>query len=167
MDLRYLSIVIVVIVLIIGFVQVWSSYKDLKRRRDLVVEFGNKFSEFAKQQEFDNQLYFWLTQNSVTVQSELGSLGIVAYKPPAANYMIENYPIIVNLIPELRRDKTDNRMFRDMAIYQEHANMCLDVLIRYLGLLEKWLKEATNDLRNPLIWLRNGFKRFYSYRFMY
>lgn len=156
MDLRYFAILVIAIVLIIGYVQTRSEYKDLRKRKDLIVEFGNKFNEFCKQSEFDNQLYFWLVQNSVLVQSELGSFGIVAYKPPSANYMIPNYQVIVNLIPELRREKTDNSMFRDMAIYHEHANLCLEVLIRYLGLLEKWLGEATIELRNPFIWLRNG-----------
>ena len=72
------------------------------------------------------------------------------------SYIIQNYQVIVNLLPELRRAKTENRLFRDAEIYREHASMCLDVLVRYLGVIERRLQSAKDELRNPFIWLRQG-----------
>ena len=133
-------------------------YNELKKRKDFIFEFSSKLVEFSGKPEFDNALYFWLTQNSVAIQSELGPYGIIAYKPPAADYMYPNYQIIVNLLPELRRAKTGTYLFQDYETQREQASMCLDVLIRYSGVLEQWLKETRNDFHNPLVWLRQGFQ---------
>jgi hypothetical protein len=156
MDSRYIPILGIALVMAIGFFKTLAYYRALKKRRDFVSEFSDKFVEFANKPDFDGKLYYWLTHNSVAVQSELGPLGIVTYKPPAAGYMIQNYQIVVNLLPELRREKTENRLFRNDEIHREYASMCLDVLVRYLGVIDRWLQGAKGELQNPLIWLRQG-----------
>ncbi|CBE67798.1 membrane protein of unknown function [Candidatus Methylomirabilis oxygeniifera] len=156
MDSRYIAAVSMAFVIAIGFLRTLTAYRGLKKRRDFVSEFSDKFVEFANNPDFDGKLYYWLTHNSVAIQSELGPLGVASYKPPAIDYVIHNYQMIVNLLPELRRKKTENRLFRDGEIHREYATMCLDILVRYLGVIDRWLQEARDELRNPFIWLGQG-----------
>ncbi len=156
MNPTLLIAICLIAILIIGVVKVYLGYRELKQRRDFVVEYANKFSEFAKKPGFDEELYFWLTHNSVAIQGELGQYGKIDYKPPAANYVIQNYQVIVNLLPELRREKTGGYAFTSARIYQEEVSICLDTLVRYLGVIDKRLGEALSEARNPFIWLREG-----------
>ena len=87
MNSRYIAALSIVLVMAIGFLKTLTYYKGLKKRRDFVSEFTDKFVEFASKPDFDGALYYWLTHNSVAIQSELGLFGVMAYKPPAASYM--------------------------------------------------------------------------------
>ncbi len=81
-------------------------------------------------------------------------MGIFAkYKPPHANYMIGDYPVLVNLLPELNRAANDEFLGR---IAGEYATMIEEVLDRYSGELETSADRAKAPLRNPLIWFREG-----------
>lgn len=69
-----------------------------------------------------------------------------SYKPPFANYIIHNYQIIANTIPQIR---TGQAHPNDLASVED----CIFMLIGYL---ENGLGALDRGLRNPWHWLTVG-----------
>jgi len=82
----------------------------------------------------------------------IGTFGVMSYKPTFQNYMIHNYNIIINTIPK----------FREGPIESFDVNSVDDCLLRYLGHLEELSIDTQRNLRNPIIWFREGFKEIIS-----
>ena len=117
---------------------------------NFAIDYLNKFREFSKayldNNNFDSKLYEWLIFNSTKIQTQLGSYGVLAYRPPFANYMFENYQIIVNTLPKMRTGGVHN-----------HDIMAVDdTLMRYIGMLGDIINSSRKNLFNPFIWLRIG-----------
>lgn len=123
-------------------------------------EFRNRFIEYCNSQGKNSDAYTWLTLNSARMQSEMGALGVYeAFKPPAASYMIRNYQIITNMLPELRRYIDQDReslgtMFG--STIDSYMKAIDEALLRYIGVLQEREGTARRNLKNPLIWLRTG-----------
>lgn len=90
--------------------------------------------------------------NVTKIQNAVGNFGVMTFKPAFANYMINNYQIIVNSLPK----------FRDGSIDNYEVNSVDDCLLRYIGNLEDYRTDAIKNLKNPIIWFREGFKELIS-----
>ena len=124
-------------------------YRKLFGRRDFAVEYYNTFAKVAESfgtEEFDHESYRWLTKNGIKMQAELGSLGVISYKPAFSNYYIQNYQPVLNTIPELR---TGNAHRSDLMTLD-------DMLVRHIGRLDNRLEQSLSELKNPIFWLRDG-----------
>ena len=150
-------------VFITGFVQVYNRHSRVVKKIDFAEEYRNKFVEFTNKYfktyehysssgDFDGELYVWLTMNVNKIQNFVGSFGVVSYKPAFQNYMINNYQIIINTIPKFREGKVKNI---DVGAVD-------DCLLRYIGYLEENSKDTLKNLRNPIIWFREGFREILS-----
>jgi len=84
----------------------------------------------------------------------MGDGGIIAFKQPFSNYQIPNYPIILNLLPELR--KTIERLPISNSLVGDYAIALQEALLRHMGALEDSLQTSRNYLKNPLVWFREG-----------
>ena len=71
--------------------------------------------------------------------------------------MFNNYQIVLNLIPEIRRELGDNILSIDKSTAIDYAGMVSDSIIRYIGDLSDQLDVIQKELRNPIIWIREGF----------
>jgi hypothetical protein len=153
----------IVISFIIGFVVVYKRLSRLVENIDFAGEYRNKFIDFANKYvksydkgnhtgDFDGEKYVWLTLNVTKIQDQVGSFGVISYKPAFENYMINNYQIIVNTLPKFREGKIEN--FDVDAVD--------DCLLRYIGHLKDYKKDAIKNLKNPIIWFREGFKEIIS-----
>jgi hypothetical protein len=140
----------------LGFISLVLRHRALSGRQTFTIEFINRLGQFAKAEGFDAEQYTWLTQHSVQMQEELGPLGVVNYKPPGNLGFIPRYHVILNLLPELRRLRMGEYHFAAEEIFSEQANLCLDTLVRYSGVLDRSSVESLRQLRNPLAWLREG-----------
>lgn len=149
-------LITIVAVLAVGLTSLVRRRRALSEQMAFAVEFTNRLGEFASAQAFDGQQYTWLTQHAVQMQEDLGPLGIVDYKPPGNLGFIPRYQVILNLLPELRRLRMGEYHFGVDDIFREQANLCLDTLVRYSGVLERRLAQSLSQLRNPLAWLREG-----------
>ncbi|WP_103919307.1 hypothetical protein, partial [Candidatus Venteria ishoeyi] len=149
--------------LVVGFFIVFKRHSRIIKKIDFAGEYRNKFIEFANKyfnnsdqsgssSKFDNELYVWLTMNVSKIQSYVGDFGIMAYKPAYQNYMINNYQIIINTIPK----------FRDGQIQNFDVTSVDDCLLRYIGYLENYSKETLSNLKNPIIWFREGIREIIS-----
>ena len=150
-------------VFIIGFVQVYNRNSRVVKKIDFAGEYRNKFIEFSNKYfetydrwsragDFDGQLYVWLTTNVSKIQGNLGSFGIMDYIAPFQTYRVSNYQIIINTLPK----------FRDETVIDFDVNSVDDCLLRYIGYLEEYCQDTQNNLRNPIVWFREGFKEIIS-----
>src|SRR5690554_5572672 len=101
----------ILVIFVIGFVQVYSRHNRIVKKIDFAGEYRNKFIDFAnkyfenyshwnRSETFDYKQYAWLTMNGDKIQNDVGSFGIMSYKPAFQNYMINDYCIIINTIPK-------------------------------------------------------------------
>ena len=150
-------------VFIIGFVQVYNRHSIVVKKIGFAGEYRNKFIEFSnkyfetydrwsKAGDFDGQLYVWLTMNVSKIQGNLGTFGVMDYIAPFQTYRVSNYQIVINTI----------RKFRDGAVKEFDVNSVDDCLLRYIGYLEEYSKDTLKNLRNPIIWFREGFREILS-----
>jgi len=150
-------------VFIIGFVQVYYRHSRIVKKISFAGEYRNKFVAFANKYfqtydrwsragDFDGELYVWLTMNVSKIQDYVGSFGVMSYKPAFQNYMFNNYQIIINTIPK----------FREGQVEKFDVGAVDDCLLRYIGYLEEYSKDTLKNLRNPIVWFREGFRELLS-----
>jgi hypothetical protein len=153
----------ILVIFTIGFVQVYNRYNRVVKKIDFAGEYRNKFFEFANKYfknydrwsrsgNFDGEQYVWLTMNVSRIQNYLGTFGIMDYITPFQTYKVSNYQIVINTLPK----------FRDGSIQDFDVNSVDDSLLRYIGYLEEYQKETQRNLRNPVIWFREGFREILS-----
>jgi hypothetical protein len=119
---------IIVTILGLGLWQVIRKYKNISDRMEFTKEYLERFNKFIARQEFDGTEYNWLTLRVTKIQEELGQCGILtSYRPPFANFMYNNYQLIINILPEIRSG----------AAHPEMVNACQDAMIRHLGVLSE------------------------------
>lgn len=149
--------------MILGFIRILKRNFFFYDSINLANDFLTKLREYFHSRGKNLDAYSWLIYNSNKMQNEMGSFGIYAkYKPPYQNNYLNNYPIILNLIPELRRILEDEYL-KDTSISIQYAQAIEEALIRYLGKLGELLKENEKALKNPVIWLREGFQLIISF----
>jgi hypothetical protein len=150
-------------VFIIGFVQVYNRHSRVVKKIDFAGEYRNKFVDFANKYfqtydrysrsgDFDGKLYVWLTMNVIKIQSNLGTFGVMDYIAPFQTYRVSNYQIVINTIPK----------FRDGSVKDFDINSVDDCLLRYIGYLKEYSKDTLKNLRNPIVWFREGFREILS-----
>lgn len=153
----------ILIVFVVGFINVYKRHSRIVEKIDFAGEFRNKFVELAniyfqdaakysRSGTLDNDLYVWLTLNVSKMQSIVGSFGVMSYKPAFQNYMVNNYQIIINTLPK----------FREGQVHHFDASSVDDCLLRYIGSSEEYKKEMESNLKNPLVWFREGFQVIFS-----
>lgn len=166
MSATWIIILSLLLILVIGFIVLISRYvKNSKRLyfayeyRDKFVQLANSYSSsydrFDRRGALDPDLYTWLMKNVNQIQFDLGSLGRVHYIAPFRIYEVSNYQVIINTIPKFRTGKLDDF----------DVNTADDCLLRYSGMLEKIIERNWKDIKNPIIWFREGFQQILSLPF--
>lgn len=150
-------------VFIIGLIQVYNRHFHIVKKIDFADEYRNKFIEFtnkyfenydrwSRSGNFDGRLYVWLTMNVNKIQNNLGSMGIMEYIAPFHVYRVSNYQIVINTIPK----------FKDRSIENFDINSVDDCLLRFIGYLTEYSKGTLKNLKNPIVWFREGFREILS-----
>jgi hypothetical protein len=144
-------------ILLLGLVTTLWRLSRIIERANFLNEFTTKFGRYVHSQGEDESLYVELTGLATRMQRELGAYGIMAmYRPPFAGFAYRNYPVILNMLPEYRETSGDPILQRNQA--PQYASAIRDVLIRYSGALSEREADVRKELRNPLIWFREGVK---------
>ena len=150
-------------ILLTGFIVLRKSFLNTQKRLVFTTKYRNQFVEFAnnfytnydrldRRGEIDHEKYVWLTKNANKMQGMLGQTGLMEYIGPFQQYKISNYNIVLNTIPK----------FRDKSILEFDVNSVDDCLLRYIGIVEELTNERLKQLKNPLLWLQQGFKELFS-----
>jgi hypothetical protein len=153
----------ILLIFLIGFIQLFRTHSRTIKKHEFASEYRNKFIEFSnkyfeqydrysKSGNLDSELYVWLTKNVSKIQSNVGSFGIMSYKPAFQNYMINNYQLIINTIPKFREGQVENFDVTSVD----------DCLLRYIGHIEERSDGTLKNLKNPIIWFRVGFQEIIS-----
>ncbi|QGG57901.1 hypothetical protein [Paenibacillus sp. B01] len=161
---NWMLFVVILIIFIIGLARSIYDYLQALRKNNYSVEFINIFREFAtiliQQEHFESEKYQWLMMNASKMQNMMGSYGIASYKPPFANYMFKNYQLIVNGIREIKdtfqRAASSYGLSFEKRWVIESINIVDDALITFVGAMGNYKDEVNKQLKNPLIWLREG-----------
>jgi hypothetical protein len=154
----------VMIVFALGALKTYKKLLRIREKLDFSIEYHNKFIEFSnlfvksydkwnRSGDLDEELYVWLTKNVNKIHNYLGRFGLISYKPAFQNDHIRDYPIIINTIPK----------FREGEIQGLEVGIVSDCLIRYIGYLENCNDGNLKNLKNPIIWFREGFKYVLSF----
>ena len=121
-------------------------------------EFMHKLKAYVESSGRDNESYAWLTHRSSKMQKILGHYGVYAsYRPPYADFQFQNYPVILNMLPELRKTLEDDVLSRGNLAHQ-YAVSLQETILRYVGVLEDREGEFYKCTRNPVIWFREGIR---------
>lgn len=155
------SILFLLVTTTIGFMYVKNASKHTQNCIAFADEFLLKVEEYVQSKGEDILSYEWLITNSSQMQSALGIMGIAEqYKPPFANYMIPNYAIIVNTLPELRQAIER----RSRIAYEDYITI-RETILRYIGVVNQQKSKFEKNLKNPLIWFFRGMTQILSFPF--
>jgi len=158
---KFYPLLAVILIGLIGFIKICISLREVINKRSSAIEYLNKFREFSNdlfQGNINSELYQWLKLNSVKIQKQVSAYGISCnYKPAGANYMIKRYQIILNGISNML---TEYRQFGGLglgtSILQDEATSIDDTLLTYIGELDSNYEAVFSEMKNPLVWLREG-----------
>ncbi|MBP6468901.1 MAG: hypothetical protein KBE23_09780 [Chloroflexi bacterium] len=155
---RGLALVIPIVLSFIGYLEIKKRIQRLEEKKEFAVEFLNRLVEFVNSGGKDEETYSWLVQRSPKLQTEMGHWGVSdKLLRPYDNVIVSNYPLILNGIPEIYRCLVLSQFSARIGL--SYANMVRESIYRYVGIVNDWLKAASEDIRNPIIWLREGVKQ--------
>ncbi len=149
---RLLIVGLVIVLAGIGLFRILRLIQAIEAQNDFVVEFHNKFTQYINNPGKDTQAHQWLVAQMDKMQSEVGQFGIMAYRPPYSDYIVQNFQIFINLIPAIR----DGFALGEDLARNAHIRMISDSLTRYQGQLLRDRDSVSKYLHNPILWFRDG-----------
>jgi hypothetical protein len=153
-----IALLVLIGTLLVGLASTVLQIRQINQQRKTIVEFNNKFVEFANADEFDDEAYIWLVQTTPKIEQILGRHARMEYRPPFQSYVRTNYPVIPNFLAEVRRAKLASGLSSSTRTtqYREHVSTVVEVLLRYDGILEGYSDDLSRWLKNPIMWFREG-----------
>jgi hypothetical protein len=141
-------ILTILMTLCAGYIEIIYRARNTFNRKEKIDRFRTDLLEWFNEGGTDQEKYNNLLYQSPGAQNAMGSWGIVSYRPPFRNYMINNYQVVLNLVPEINQGLNDGITQR-MAF--KHMEMLDGALMRFLGhsddISESWRKILVNPFR--------------------
>lgn len=162
---KWIAFIFIIAIFIFGIIKISLKFVNNQKKLNFTIDFINHFRKFGQgimNDNYDSETYEWLKRHSYKMQTLTGAFGIAqAYKPAFANYQYTNYQIIINGISEirssyLRMDRGFGYLSLELTNLRELIMLQDDVLLTYSGHLENASSNIKNELKNPLIWFREG-----------
>lgn len=148
------AFLILVSVLIIGLVVLVKSSARLASKVAFTAQYREQVAVLVEHANID--VYEWLTLNANRMQGQMGSQGLVTFRPPFANHVIQNYPVVLNVLAELRNCLSDDLLSGNL-LHQYHS-LLNDALLRHQGSLIERHEHAFAAVKNPFAWLTTGIR---------
>ncbi|MBE8564074.1 MULTISPECIES: hypothetical protein [Vibrio] len=160
----WIPVICLVVLSGLGFVSVFRRKLVNNDKIEFVVDFNSKFVTYWNSKGQDRSAFGLLIRHSNKMQNNLGNQGVAAkFKPPYLNVVYQDYPIIINMLPSLD-DALSTPGFMggigDDAV--QYAKAIEQTLLRHIGSLEANDETLVKQLRNPVIWLREGIRSVLS-----
>jgi hypothetical protein len=142
----------------LGFVYLILTRRTILQRARNAESFLAQLQTFIRSHGQDTDAYSWLLRRSHGLQVEMGALGVMAFKAPYAKYVVQNWPVVVNSLTEMRlwSDQGYRASGAPRQQFYDYGATLQEAILRFAGTLEDRIAELTASLRNPLIWFRNG-----------
>lgn len=162
---------LVVTVFLLGFFTLRSAYKKVVVKLRLGIDFRSKFIDWCQSRFEDQEAYNWLMLHSTKMQIDMGVEGeYSSFRPPFENYIVHNYQIIMNMIPEIRKlyRMHDDILGRpSLTNINEYINKVDEALLRYIGTTKELEQKSESEKQNPMMWFRVGVERILSFPFAF
>ncbi|MCG6368728.1 hypothetical protein [Vibrio fluvialis] len=155
----YVAIVVgaVIALFVIGLISFVIQKKKLNSKISFVREFKEQFITYWNSGGNNHEVYGWLIHRSNKMQNQMGSQGIISsFKPPYANYYLNNYAIILNMLPTLN-ESLKEFLLREQAA--QYARAIDEALIRHWGSLSDRDEFLWSRLKNPMYWFQQGIRQ--------
>lgn len=140
----------------LGLISLLADIRESGLRLSFALEFNEKLHQYIESRGNDGESYGWLIHRSNKMQNHMGSTGVFAsFKPPYANYVYNNYPIILNMVPALQRTFSDNYLATSQVAQSYAANL-LETSVRHIGNIEDRREAVVSKIKNPFVWFATG-----------
>jgi hypothetical protein len=159
---RFFVVLGIIVILAIGAYRLLARRKRLVEKNNFSIEYLTKLKQYVDSRGRDGDTFGWLIHQSVKMQSHMGQLGVMDFKPPAANYYIRNFQLIINGVPELPKAFQEDQFFTTINLANQYSSLLMESIVRYHGVLDESLKDVTKDLKNPIVIFREGVKAIIS-----
>lgn len=153
MSINMYLILFLILISVIGLYSIVKKIYSLAKCYNFSGEFFDKLEIYIESNGRDNVSYSWLVSKSSKMQNYIGLFGIMQYRPAYQNYIINNYQLIINGLSELRQYYESPYSYK---LANQMAQTLQEALIRYIGTLEDSKEIYFAQLKNPIIWFREG-----------
>ena len=153
---HFAPIAVCILLILMGLYQINKRMKKLNEKRSRIEDFLNDLKLFVESGARNREAYFRMVHKSALIQTDIGPYGIVSYKPPGAGYVINNYQLVVNILPEIDLWIRDNDMFLTIEPGRSLVQTLQEVLVRFLGVIDNIQPQIEKIKRNPFLLLREG-----------
>ena len=154
---KIIVIVIIIVLCLIGFYQIIKRIKSFNEKYTFAIEYLDALKSYLESNGQDIQSYSWLINRSNKMQNQMGSQGILGfYHPPYQNFAIPNYPLILNMLPDLRNALCDSYLSSSLA--GQYSSTLQEAIIRHIGSIEDAISIQKKYFKNPFVWLRQGIR---------
>ena len=150
-------IIAIIIIILIGLVSIIFELNRITDKYNFASEYLEKFIEFVNSKGKKTSEYNWLILKSEKMQSQLGRSGLISYKMAGSHQFIPNYPVILNFIPDIKSE-LDKNYILSVDNFNYTINQVRECLLRHIGVMEEFKNDKSKEIRNPIIWFREGFK---------
>lgn len=159
-----LNIILTVLgLMLIGFIKRYRDFYKVTNDMNFLADYNKSYITYlnnyfrhdfyAPQVDMGEEeavLHDKLLSQADKAQRLLGESGVVDYSPPFAQYIIKNYQILINVVPNLRNPSGFTTEF-------EWIN---NILIMQIGRYQELQESIKKEFRNPIILLREGVQFF-------
>lgn len=139
------------VTLMVGFLCLLKDLNLLIEKSDLLIKFHTEFIRLAegyfKTGKLNDKRYRWLLANVDEVSGTLGGADTMVYRPAFANYVINDYRLLINLIPSFNSQ---------IGPHPNDAANADSILVRYISVLNKQIEKDRKRFINPISWLLEG-----------
>ena len=135
-------LLILIFTLFLGFIKLIYNFIKLVQKKDFTEKYLKIFNECISENNLNSGNYVWLTKNTLKIEKEIGSNGIINYRPAFQNYFINNYQVISNTMPKIHTGLAE----------PDDLKFCQIVLLKHIGVLEEIIKKFKYKFFNPIIW---------------
>lgn len=148
----------IVATLAIGFISIRRQALKQVSLHSFAVEYRKEFENVLLSRgtgTIDREKLGWLIKHSDKMQSQLGIIGIMDYKPAYQTYVIRGYHIIINTV--IRLDDQDLQL--------DEVRSVDNALLRQIGSIENENEVTRSNLTNPFKWFSEGIRNIVSIPF--
>lgn len=159
--MRWLELIGLVVVLsITGVLVAGDRIYRITEMRKFAIEYRDKFIEFTNRPT-DQAIIVWLQLHARRIQNDSGSIGIISYRPTAANHYHLSYPVFLNLLGVIIQER---QLDRGLGVYADsimtNVRLMDTSLLQHIGTLDDKENEYRQLLKNPIRVIADGV-RFY------
>jgi hypothetical protein len=145
--------------IVVGLVRQVLILRKKHTRLGLAMEFLERFINWFNSKGEEHESYNWMTEQSDTVQMMLGGSGVIAFSDPLRGIRANNWPIILNALPEINHAFSDRDYGRLEPMSRRNLQLAQYVencLRRFIGSTEEQLHRERSRLFNPLVLFCGG-----------